>query len=163
MLKGFIAGLISLFLNPFTYAGKHIDGFFSGKAIYSDTAEKRIDSVSANTAQVNDTKQQFRNLYMSTVTSEQGNYQQLNPMAVSFVDDYVEKFGAKIEGIKVTGRPYLDMMENILEEHGLPAELKYLALIESNLNSNARSGVGAVGPWQFMPATARNMGLKVGS
>jgi len=163
MLKGFIAGLISLFLNPFTYAGKHIDGFFSGKAIYSDTADKRIDSVSASTAQVNDTKQQFRNLYMSTVSSEQGNYQQLNPMAVSFVDDYVEKFGAKIEGIKETGRPYLDMMENILEEHGLPAELKYLALIESNLNSNARSGVGAVGPWQFMPATARNMGLKVGN
>ena len=88
---------------------------------------------------------------------------QLNPLAVSFVEDYIEKYGEKIEGMKDWGKPYFDMMDGILVQHGLPKELKYLAVIESDLKSNARSWAGAVGPWQFMPATARNMGLKVGN
>jgi membrane-bound lytic murein transglycosylase D len=39
--------------------------------------------------------------------------------------------------------------------------LKYLAVIESELKPTATSWVGAVGPWQLMPATARLLGLKV--
>jgi membrane-bound lytic murein transglycosylase D len=48
-----------------------------------------------------------------------------------------------------------------LTQYGLPKELKYLAVIESNLKSSAVSKVGAVGPWQLMPQTARDLGLKV--
>jgi membrane-bound lytic murein transglycosylase D len=48
-----------------------------------------------------------------------------------------------------------------LEKYGLPAELKYLAVIESELKSTATSWAGAVGPWQLMPETARVLGLKV--
>ena len=66
-----------------------------------------------------------------------------------------------MEDMKDWGKPYFDMMDAILTQHGLPKELKYLAVIESQLKTNARSWAGAVGPWQFMPATARNMGLKV--
>lgn len=47
-----------------------------------------------------------------------------------------------------------------LDEAGLPRELIYLAAIESGFNTSARSGVGAVGPWQFMPGTARHFGLR---
>ena len=43
----------------------------------------------------------------------------------------------------------------ILTEAGLPRELIYLSMIESGLSPNAVSSVGAVGPWQFMPGTAR--------
>jgi membrane-bound lytic murein transglycosylase D len=39
--------------------------------------------------------------------------------------------------------------------------LKYLAVIESNLKPSAVSKVGAKGPWQLMPQTARDLGLKV--
>ena len=42
-----------------------------------------------------------------------------------------------------------------------PGELKYLAVIESKLKTSAVSWAGAVGPWQFMPQTARLMGLRV--
>jgi membrane-bound lytic murein transglycosylase D len=52
-------------------------------------------------------------------------------------------------------------MDAILTLHGLPKELKYLAVIESHLKSNVMSWAGAVGPWQFMPGTARNFGLMV--
>jgi membrane-bound lytic murein transglycosylase D len=64
--------------------------------------------------------------------------------------------------MKGWGKPYFDMMEKILNAEGLPGELKYLAVIESDLKSDALSWAGAVGPWQFMPGTARRMGLKVG-
>jgi membrane-bound lytic murein transglycosylase D len=53
------------------------------------------------------------------------------------------------------------MMDHILLSYGLPAELKYLAVIESNLQNSAVSWVGARGPWQFMPETARQFGLVV--
>ena len=48
----------------------------------------------------------------------------------------------------------------LLDEAGLPRELIYLAMIESGLSSRARSNVGAVGPWQFMPGTARHSRLR---
>ncbi len=49
----------------------------------------------------------------------------------------------------------------MLQQYGLPKELKYIAVIESNLKSGAVSGKGAGGPWQFMPETARQMGLTI--
>jgi membrane-bound lytic murein transglycosylase D len=52
-------------------------------------------------------------------------------------------------------------MKNILINYGVPEELFYLALIESAFVIRSRSIAGAVGPWQFMPGTARLYGLKV--
>ena len=54
-----------------------------------------------------------------------------------------------------------NIIDSVFREQGLPLELKYLAVIESDLKSSARSHVGAVGPWQLMPGTARILGLKV--
>jgi membrane-bound lytic murein transglycosylase D len=113
------------------------------------------------TPPVADPKQGFHDLFVSNGNTS-FNSAQLNPQAVSFVQDYVEKFGKSMESLKTSGRPYLNMMDEILIRHGLPKELKYLAVIESQLKSNIRSWAGAVGPWQFMPVTARNYGLRVG-
>ncbi|HUQ67425.1 MAG TPA: lytic transglycosylase domain-containing protein [Flavitalea sp.] len=85
----------------------------------------------------------------------------LNPRAKRFVDDYTTKNRKSVIGIKDKGLVYLNMIDNIFTLHGLPTELKYLAIIESRLNSRAVSHVGAVGPWQFMPGTARDYGLVV--
>ena len=63
--------------------------------------------------------------------------------------------------MKEWAKPYLDMMDDILTQHGLPKELKYLAVIESGLKYNALSWAGAVGPWAFMPAAAKEYGLKM--
>jgi membrane-bound lytic murein transglycosylase D len=56
---------------------------------------------------------------------------------------------------------YVETMGNILIEKGLPHELVFLPLIESGFDPFAYSHKGAAGPWQFIPATARNHGLKI--
>lgn len=85
----------------------------------------------------------------------------LNPRAKSFVEDYTNKNRRYVLNIKDKGLPYLNMIDKIFTQHGLPTELKYLAIIESKLSSSAVSRVGAVGPWQFMAGTARDFGLVV--
>lgn len=85
----------------------------------------------------------------------------LNPRALSFVQDYIEKNSEDLEDMRGWGRPYFNIMDAILVSHKLPKELKYLAVIESRLHTSAVSWAGAVGPWQLMPGTARILGLKV--
>ena len=109
-----------------------------------------------------DPKQGFKDLFTEETTGGIST-KHLNPKAISFVQDYIKKQGKKMEEIKGWGKPYFDMMDAILTQHGLPKELKYLAVIESHLKVYAISWAGAVGPWQLMPATARNLGLKVNS
>ncbi len=58
---------------------------------------------------------------------------------------------------------YFPLFEEILDKYNLPQEFKYLAVVESALNPNARSRAGAVGLWQFMPSTGRLYGLKYNS
>jgi membrane-bound lytic murein transglycosylase D len=83
------------------------------------------------------------------------------PEAASFVQQYVAKEGKFYENMREKAQPYFDIYDNILASYGVPVELKYLSVIESNLNKNAVSRVGAAGPWQFMPEDARSFGLKV--
>ena len=52
-------------------------------------------------------------------------------------------------------------IEPILERMGIPDDLKYLMVIESNLDPQAVSGAGAAGLWQFTQATGRAYGLEV--
>lgn len=56
---------------------------------------------------------------------------------------------------------YQDLILEELAARDLPADLIYLAWIESGFLHSVESHAGAVGLWQFMPATARWMGLRV--
>jgi membrane-bound lytic murein transglycosylase D len=71
-----------------------------------------------------------------------------------------EKFSAVL-GLKDY---YFPMFEDIFDSYGLPAELKYMAVIESALNPNAvNRHSGATGLWQFMYSTGRMYGLTINS
>ncbi len=121
-----------------------------------------VNDSAKSEAALNDPIRDFKDIFINN-SEKADNYSiQLNPRAISFVQDYMDKHTKQLEQMKDWGRPYFDMMDKILTAHGLPGELKYLAVIESDLKSNALSWAGAVGPWQFMPATAKKMGLKVG-
>jgi membrane-bound lytic murein transglycosylase D len=56
---------------------------------------------------------------------------------------------------------FAGMIRAELRERAMPEELLYLAMIESGLSPMAESHVDAVGLWQFMDPTAREMGLRV--
>lgn len=58
---------------------------------------------------------------------------------------------------------YFPIFEEALDRHGMPDELKYLAVVESALYPGARSRAAAVGLWQFMVGTGKMYGLKVDS
>ncbi len=58
---------------------------------------------------------------------------------------------------------YFPIIEEVLDKHGLPIELKYLAVVESALNPVALSRVGACGLWQFMLPTGKQYGLAINS
>jgi peptidoglycan lytic transglycosylase D len=59
------------------------------------------------------------------------------------------------------GTKYEPMIRSKLREGGLPEDMYYLALVESGFDPNAYSRAAAVGMWQFMTSTARDMGLRV--
>ena len=54
---------------------------------------------------------------------------------------------------------YMPFIEQTLKENGLPDDLKYIAVAESALRPHAGSRKGAIGFWQFTPATGRKYGL----
>lgn len=58
---------------------------------------------------------------------------------------------------------YFPIIEEVLDQHDLPLELKYLAVVESALNPVALSRVGACGLWQFMLPTGKSYGLEINS
>ncbi|WP_211999939.1 lytic transglycosylase domain-containing protein [Chitinophaga sp. HK235] len=90
-------------------------------------------------------------------------YEQINNNLVAgYVNNYATRYSQHLQTMIERGQPYFSMVEKIFREHGIPEEMKYLAVIESSFNTNARSRVGAVGAWQFMAGTARILGLNVG-
>jgi membrane-bound lytic murein transglycosylase D len=106
-----------------------------------------------------DVKTGFDNLFLASVSGTNGA--RLNPRALNYVQDFMIRNKEEMDDMKSWGRPYFNLMDGILNQYGLPSQLKYLAVIESNLKPTALSWAGAVGPWQLMPATARLLGLKV--
>lgn len=58
---------------------------------------------------------------------------------------------------------YFPQVEPILRAQGLPDDLKYLMVIESNLEPQSLSSASAAGLWQFTPSTAKAYGLEVNS
>lgn len=56
---------------------------------------------------------------------------------------------------------YEEWVRGVLASHGVPRDLHHLAMVESGYQPTVRSRAGAVGMWQFMPATGRGMGLRI--
>jgi membrane-bound lytic murein transglycosylase D len=97
----------------------------------------------------------------STSIAVVANKVQLNKNAVVFVRSYIKKNNDGLLEIKQRSSSPFKTMDMVFKKYGLPVELKYLAVIESELKTTAVSRVGAVGPWQLMPVTAKILGLKI--
>lgn len=87
----------------------------------------------------------------------------LNKSASRFVKDFLKKDEEELSQAKKRSELYFKTIDKVFSKYNLPLELKYLAVVESNLRLNATSKAGAKGMWQLMPATARELGLKINS
>ena len=86
-----------------------------------------------------------------------------NKTVQSFIDAYLIKNKQLISRMLSLSSYYFPIFEQTLDKYDLPLELKYLAIVESALNPNARSKSGARGLWQFMYPTGKQYGLEVNS
>jgi membrane-bound lytic murein transglycosylase D len=87
----------------------------------------------------------------------------LNRKGVQFVKRYIKNSSECLVSIKKRSMIPFSIIDSVFNLYDLPVELKYLAVIESELKPTALSHVGARGPWQFMPGTAHILGLKINS
>lgn len=79
-----------------------------------------------------------------------------------YVDSYLKENDEALAAVRDRSYQPFSIIDSVMEHYDLPVELRYLAVIESELQAGAVSRVGAKGPWQLMPGTARELGLKVG-
>lgn len=103
-------------------------------------------------------------LYRERVRSmESGIPLSYNSIVREAIDLYVHNRSTLISTMLAKSSYYFPMIEEALDRHRLPLELKYLAIVESALEPNAVSRMGATGLWQFMLRTGKIYGLKVDS
>ncbi len=177
-MKRLIGILTSLFIIFTARAGDHFFYEISEPVAVQDTMTEDIASEDKLIEEVIETKttpQKDKVQYLSQLTKygfknlfTQFRYNptlpyssQINPHAELYMQDYLRVHTSHLLKMKSWGMPYFNLIDNIFSQYGLPKELKYLAVIESNLSTGATSWVGAGGPWQFMPYTARDYGLIV--
>lgn len=82
-----------------------------------------------------------------------------NNVVKQHIEQFSEKRRLLVSQSLGLGETYFPIFEEKLAKYGMPEALKYLPIIESNMNPFAVSGAGAAGMWQFMPRTGKSLGL----
>lgn len=81
----------------------------------------------------------------------------------AIINKLISSYRKDSEVLLGRGNEFFPLYESEFDKAGLPAELKYLSVVESSLIPTAVSKVGAVGLWQFMKGTATQYGLTINS
>lgn len=86
---------------------------------------------------------------------------ELNDRIFSFIQYFTVRNRDYTKMVLARKDHFFGMFDETLRKHEMPEEIKYLSIIESGLDPQIRSRVGAMGLWQFMPATGRMYGMNV--
>lgn len=113
-----------------------------------------VPAISFNTARHNG----FSNTFIDSASAPKTP---LNKQATKFVEKYLRENNETLEMVRQKSPSSFAFIDTVFSKYELPVELKYLAVVESELNPKAVSKVGAVGTWQLMPGTAKVLGLKI--
>ena len=81
----------------------------------------------------------------------------------SYIRMYLNRMRGRLDVMLTLSEFYYPIFEEALARYDVPEELKHLTIVESAMNPNATSRVGAAGLWQFMYTTGKNYGLEVNS
>jgi membrane-bound lytic murein transglycosylase D len=88
---------------------------------------------------------------------------ELNDKIFSFIQYFTVRNRDYTKMVLARKDLFFPLFDTSLQKHQMPLEIKYLAIIESGLDPQIKSRVGAMGLWQFMPATGRMYGMEVNS
>ena len=133
------------------------------QAIYYETSMSRRSTVDTLIVHPFDS---LAHTYSRELTEQElsaGPQISMNSNVTRFVKNFLKKENEFLVKMKQKSAAHFHFIDSVFTYYGLPVELKYLAIVESQLNTKAVSRVGAKGMWQFMPVTARELGLKVSS
>ncbi|GMN10044.1 hypothetical protein MTsPCn9_15410 [Croceitalea sp. MTPC9] len=86
-----------------------------------------------------------------------------NPSLESVIKSFLTRKRDLMEKMLTKSQFYFPLFEQELDNHNVPLEVKYLAIVESALDPRAKSRVGATGLWQFMYGTGKMYKLDVSS
>jgi len=131
----------------------------------ADSGEAKRDTVFASP--VVNPAAPLLNAYQNTFKRRLDSIQKEVPLDYNeFVQSYIDIYtapGRRSDIAHVLGlsKYYFPIYEKAFHEAGIPEEIEYLSIVESQLNPNAVSRVGATGPWQFMPTTGKIFGLTI--
>jgi membrane-bound lytic murein transglycosylase D len=85
---------------------------------------------------------------------------ELNDRVFSFIQYFTVRNREYIKMVLARKEQYFPMYEEIMRDHDMPSDIIYLSIVESGLDPKIKSKMGAVGLWQFMPATGRMYGMQ---
>lgn len=173
--SGFACAIVFAFSTNFTYAS------FSDKEVNNETDSilrnqqiyEKLDLISEAAMLLHDGVISGHQLLPEhtplTIEGRLAKIEKDVPMSYNehvqqYIDVYsTDRYRNYLSRMMGLGQYYFSIYDRIFEETGLPAQIKYLSIVESALNPHAVSRVGATGPWQFMFATAKMYGLQMDS
>ena len=103
-------------------------------------------------------EEEIKKIFSEMETIVEARY---TPQVRGHIVTYLKVNRDKTDRLLERASVYFPIIEKYIEEYELPEDIKYLAIIESALNPKARSRMGAVGLWQFMPYTGKEHGLRL--
>jgi len=103
----------------------HNSGIVVADAVNTTSAEELILMAKAEEA--------VKMPVIKTISVREKMFKELHPASISFVTSYQQKNEVRLEKIKTKFELQFKLIDNILEKHQLPTNLKYLAIIESEL------------------------------
>ncbi|MFC2060900.1 transglycosylase SLT domain-containing protein [Elusimicrobiota bacterium] len=84
-----------------------------------------------------------------------------NSRVEKWIDHFTGKGRTAFTKSRARAHKYVKFVKEVLQQHGIPLDLVYVPIVESGYYPFAKSRVGAVGLWQFMPTTGKLNGLEV--
>ena len=141
----------------------HIDSLIYGKQNYFLDENNELISLNPNYDSipvVDELIYEYRILQLNKTSAIKLNY---NDIVKNYIEMYTVRKRRLLEKIITRSQIYFPIFEEYFDKYNLPLELKYLSIVESALNPNARSKSGAVGLWQFMYNTGKMLDLNITS
>ncbi len=128
--------------------------------IYNEIAFTAIENIPVSTIDLPTDTLKLRLQRLNEKTPFNIEY---NPSLERVIKSYLSRRRGLMKRMLTLSQFYFPMFEQELDNHNMPLEMKYLAIVESALNPRAKSRVGATGLWQFMYGTGKEQNLEVNS